>query len=109
MKLSHRTRGIVHVYYNSAWETVCDDGFGQEEADVICRQVNGKTAVSWDGKAGAVMPSEFASGNIGQTDRPLLDDLACLGTESTLFNCPHSGYFNENCADSENAWVVCEP
>ena len=75
--------------------------------------MNGKTAVSWDGKPGAVMPSEFANGNIGQTNRPLFDDLACSGTETSLFDCPRRGannvYFDHDCADHENAWVVCEP
>ena len=118
VKLSHGNSGMVHVYYNSAWETVCDDGFGQEEAAVICRQLNGKNAVSWDGETdefnnAITMPAEFANGNIGQTNRPLFDNLACSGTETSLFDCPRRGannvYFDHDCADHENAWVVCEP
>ena len=37
----------------------------------------------------------------------MLDDLACAGTESSLFDCPHSGVNVHNCAHFEDAGVVC--
>ena len=35
----------------------------------------------------------------------VLDDLACAGTESSLFDCTHNAV--HNCAHSEDAGVVC--
>ena len=29
--------GIIEVFYNNTWGTICDDNFGEEEADVACR------------------------------------------------------------------------
>ena len=31
--------GRVEIYSGGAWYTVCDDGFGPEEAQVACRQL----------------------------------------------------------------------
>ena len=30
--------GRLEVLHKGVWGTVCDNGFGQQEADVICRQ-----------------------------------------------------------------------
>ncbi len=44
----------------------------------------------------------------GQGTGPItLDDLGCIGTEATLFDCSNSGVGNHNCAHSEDAGAVC--
>ena len=37
----------------------------------------------------------------------LLDDVACVGTESSLFECSHNGIGNHNCLRFEDAGVTC--
>ena len=41
------------------------------------------------------------------TGQIVLDNLGCVGTETTLLGCPHNGINIHNCAHSEDAGVVC--
>ena len=37
----------------------------------------------------------------------ILDDLGCIGNESSVFDCPHPGQWNENCGATDIAGVLC--
>ena len=37
------SEGRVEICIGGFWETVCDSGFGREEAIVVCRQLNMKS------------------------------------------------------------------
>jgi len=36
--------GFVLVYFDGEWGTICDNGFSQESANVVCRQIGWKSA-----------------------------------------------------------------
>lgn len=36
-----------------------------------------------------------------------LDNIDCVGNETSIFECPHNGMGNHNCGHSEDAGAVC--
>lgn len=35
----YKSEGLIEVYCNHQWGTICDDLFGDEEATSVCRQL----------------------------------------------------------------------
>ncbi|XP_042317045.1 neurotrypsin-like isoform X2 [Sceloporus undulatus] len=89
--------GRVEVYYNGGWGCVCDDGWTGINAQVACRQLG------FSGPARLASEGEFASGQ----GFILLDDVACTGTERSLFDCPHSNWGQHDCSHEEDVGVHC--
>ena len=90
--------GRLEVYHRGAWGTVCDDDFDEADARVVCRQLGfGAGRVGAQGLFGA------GTGTIW------LDDVACVGDEATLLECPTgSPIGTHNCNHQEDVVVVCE-
>lgn len=42
------SEGLVQVYCNGQWGTMCDDGIDDDEADTICIQLGYNKAFNWD-------------------------------------------------------------
>lgn len=38
--------GLLQVLYNNSWGSVCDDEWGQHDADVVCRQLGYASTLS---------------------------------------------------------------
>uniref|UniRef100_A0A673B6Z9 Soluble scavenger receptor cysteine-rich domain-containing protein SSC5D n=1 Tax=Sphaeramia orbicularis TaxID=375764 RepID=A0A673B6Z9_9TELE len=94
---NNRCSGRVEMYDMGEWGTVCDDGWGFEDATVACRQMNCGNALS--AKSGAF----FGSGG----GRILIDEIDCIGNETSLSDCRHRGLSIHDCSHSEDAGVIC--
>ena len=88
----------MEVNYNGEWGTVCDDGWDDTDAGVVCRQLGFGSSGTAIGSAG------FGQGS----GLIWLDIVICTGNESTLARCGHLGVNNtRSCSHSEDAGVRC--
>ena len=95
---SSYNEGRVEVNYNGEWGTVCDDGWDDTDAGVVCRQLGFGSSGTAIGSAGFGQ----GSGSIW------LDSVTCTGNESTLASCGHLGVnITKSCTHSEDAGVRC--
>ena len=93
------TEGRVEIYLQGRWGTVCDDLWGIDDANVVCNQLG------FLGASEAVPLAGF-----GQGSGPVqLDNVQCLGTESSLADCPANPINQHNCGHNEDAGVRCNP
>ena len=87
----------MEIFYNGNWGTVCDHDWDMYNARVVCRQLGFPDAVS------APRSAHFGAGS-GQI---WLDNVDCLGNESSIVNCQNRGWGVENCGHNEDASVIC--
>ncbi|CAB1412920.1 unnamed protein product [Pleuronectes platessa] len=83
---SSRKEGRVEVYLHGDWGSICDSGWNNLNAAVVCRQL---------GHSGGAV----ATGGFGQGKGPIhLDRVRCTGKEEFLGECPSLGQSFQGCS-----------
>lgn len=89
--------GLLEVYRDGIWGTVCDDGWDAAETNVVCREL-------YLGKAQTgVSLRHIAKG----TGKLWLDDVFCVGNEDSLSKCRHRPWGSSNCQHNEDVVLRC--
>ena len=88
--------GLLEIYHDGQFGTVCDDYWSTREALVVCRQL---------GYSGG--ESMFYSNYGPGTGTIWMDDVDCNGPETSLADCPHLGWGSHNCVHYEDVGVRC--
>ncbi|XP_044175343.1 pulmonary surfactant-associated protein D-like [Acropora millepora] len=94
---SNKLSGRVELFYQGSWGTICDDGWGINDAQVVCRQLGFPLASRAIGRASYGQ----GSGHI------LLDEVGCNGGEAFIESCFSRGFKQHDCDHNEDASVEC--
>ena len=116
--------GRVEVCLNGDWGTVCDDGWTTVDSNIACRQLgfsnSGEThwllnfILLWTEEL--FLPQHWLTDSTAYTNAHFgqgstiiiaINDVACTGSEATIFSCTHAN--SHNCAHSEDAGAQCVP
>ncbi|XP_078053270.1 uncharacterized protein LOC144478771 isoform X2 [Augochlora pura] len=93
--------GRIEVKILGTWGQVCDDGFGMNDANVICKELGFVLG------ALEIRPGGFY-GNLDPPTRFMVDQLQCRGNESSLRECDFEGWGVHNCQPEEAVGIVCK-
>ena len=93
----NKLEGRVEILYQGIWGTVCDDGWDDSDATVVCRELGYL-------HGNATRQPLFGSGSA-----PVwLSKVGCLGNENKLSHCIHAGAGNVgNCSHVQDVGVKC--
>ena len=94
---SNEHEGRVEIMYQGIWGTICDDGWNDIDATVVCRELGFLNGIKR-------RQPKFNSGS-----SPVwLNNVGCLGSERRLSYCRHNGVGNVgNCSHAQDAGVQC--
>ena len=96
--------GRVEICFNRAWGTVCDEGFGNPEASIICNELDNR----FDYAHSTSKP--LRGGVFGEGNGPIfIDNIGCDPNIMYFSQCSIIGLrgFHE-CDHSQDAGVSCE-
>ena len=68
----------MEVYYNGRWGSICNDGWDEYEANIVCRQLGFDT-------------SALADFGEAEKNTILLDNVICSSSDRILASCGHYG------------------
>jgi len=91
----YRYGNVYATNSNGYFGPVCDDDWGSNEANVVCRQLGFSSGTYHTGSY-YVTPS---------TSKFAMDDVVCSGSEKNLQDCKYN--LNDNCGVDECAGVHC--
>jgi deleted-in-malignant-brain-tumors protein 1 len=89
-------KGRLEVQYNNVWGTVCYDNFGNADAAVACNALG-------YGRVGQPYFNPTGAG----TGQIWLDEMGCVGDETSLEVCSHNAWGSHDCSHSEDVWLNC--
>uniref|UniRef100_A0A672KKR2 Si:dkey-21h14.10 n=1 Tax=Sinocyclocheilus grahami TaxID=75366 RepID=A0A672KKR2_SINGR len=92
-----RCSGRVEVPHDQTWMSVCDAAFDQQDAEVVCRELDCGAPVQVLGAAA------FGKGDAQMWTQ----EIQCRGNESYISLCPTSSSLKQNCTHENTIGLLC--
>uniref|UniRef100_A0A8C0Y292 SRCR domain-containing protein n=1 Tax=Cyprinus carpio carpio TaxID=630221 RepID=A0A8C0Y292_CYPCA len=92
-----RCSGRLEILHDQTWMSVCDAVFDQQDAEVVCRELDCGAPVQVLGAAA------FGKGDTQMWTQ----EIQCRGNESQIHLCPTSTSHENNCSHDSNIGLVC--
>ncbi|XP_048012018.1 antigen WC1.1-like [Megalobrama amblycephala] len=93
----HLCSGRLEVIHGKTWGSVCAADFDQQDAEVVCRELDCGIPVQVLGEAA-----------FGKGDAPMwTQEIQCRGNESQIHLCPTSPSNKHNCTSDNNVGLIC--
>ncbi|XP_016112813.1 scavenger receptor cysteine-rich type 1 protein M130-like [Sinocyclocheilus grahami] len=92
-----RCAGRLEMLHDQTWMSVCDAAFDQQDAEVVCRELDCGAPVQVLGAAA------FGKGDAQMWTQ----EIQCRGNESQIHLCPTSPSHENNCSQDNNVRLVC--
>ena len=90
--------GRVEIYHDNLWGAICDNDWDMKEANIVCRML------------GFYHAAEATSVAFNETDEVpiVMSRVSCLGSETSLAECPFLCHRTQQCNSSLAAGVSCK-
>ncbi|KAL0153168.1 hypothetical protein M9458_051495, partial [Cirrhinus mrigala] len=92
-----RCSGRLEILHNQTWMSVCDAAFDQQDAEVVCRELDCGAPVQVLGAAA------FGKGDAQMWTQ----EIQCRGNESQIHFCPSSPSRENNCSYDSDVGLMC--
>ncbi|XP_061193441.1 scavenger receptor cysteine-rich type 1 protein M130-like [Saccostrea echinata] len=92
---SYPDEGLVEIFVNDRWRSVCINGWDKNDADVTCRSLGYLRG----------LPVSMPTFGGTENDNWFFDQMSCYGYEDSLLECTTSG--STSCYDGRGAGVIC--
>ncbi|XP_014649416.1 PREDICTED: scavenger receptor cysteine-rich type 1 protein M160 [Ceratotherium simum simum] len=94
---SSNCSGRIEVRIHGQWWTICDYGWNNKQATVVCKQL---------GCPNGIAGSHYAKPS-RESKEIWINSVSCIGNESALWDCMYDGKGKRACVQRSDAGIIC--
>ncbi len=92
-----RCSGRLEILHDQSWMSVCDAVFDQQDAEVVCRELD----------CGAPVQVLEAAAFVKGDTQMWTQEIQCRGNESQIHLCPTNSSHKHSCSHEYSVGLVC--